>query len=190
MEQKMELIRAEEQRFAEALSFKVIDRPRPKLWMILMPVLFVYYFQQQSRYRDGRNAFVAHYLFSRGRVLEEAAASVAEGRPPDIDALVAGADIPAEARGEYSAFTGVLAEHYIDLLTADGRSFGDLARGAYRTRINFLLFSNRLNRVERALNAAVRSRINEPDAVLTRIIDAMERYSEMLRRRIAERIFA
>ena len=44
-----DLILAEEERFAAQVSVKVIDKPRLDIWMILIPIFFIFYFWQLRR---------------------------------------------------------------------------------------------------------------------------------------------
>ena len=47
------LILAHEEDFAAALARHVIDKPKLSIWMILIPIFFVFYFFQLNKYRDG-----------------------------------------------------------------------------------------------------------------------------------------
>ena len=66
------IILESERQFAHKLALEVIDRPSLTVWMILIPVIFVYYFFRLNRYKSGREAFIKHYMTGIHRVLEEA----------------------------------------------------------------------------------------------------------------------
>jgi len=62
-----------EEKFANSVSLAVIDKPKLSTWMILMPIIFLYYFYQMKKYADGRKAFSRHFILTRKRSLEAAA---------------------------------------------------------------------------------------------------------------------
>lgn len=72
MTQKRDLILAEERQFASRVSEQVIDKPQLAVWMILIPVFFVFYFWQLKRYAGGRKTFAEKFLITRSRTLDEA----------------------------------------------------------------------------------------------------------------------
>ena len=85
---KRDLILAEERRFANQVSHRVIEKPRLAVWMILIPVFFVFYFWQLKRYADGRKKFAESFLLTRRRAIEEAYRAAASDKNPAVDNLV------------------------------------------------------------------------------------------------------
>ena len=85
MTRNRDLILKEEKRFAALVSAKVIDKPKLAVWMILIPVFFVFYFWQLTRYSDGRKTFAEEFMITRQRALDQALASVQAGKGPDIE---------------------------------------------------------------------------------------------------------
>ena len=65
MAHKRDLILADEKQFAARVSVKVIDKPRLDVWMILIPVFFIFYFWQLKRYAKGRKTFAENFLITR-----------------------------------------------------------------------------------------------------------------------------
>ena len=55
LQHERDLILADEKRFAAQVSARVIDKPRLDVWMILIPVFFIFYFWQLKRYAKGRD---------------------------------------------------------------------------------------------------------------------------------------
>lgn len=185
--EKKELILNHEIAFAAHLARQVVQKPKLSVWMILIPIIFVFYFYQLQRYSEGRTKFIEHYLMSRRRVLDEAAALVTSDAKPDITRLAAQSDVPEEARGLQAEVLTLLVEHFANLLRAEGEDFDALVRHAYRVRTNYLLVMNRLNQAEKAVYTAVVSRLEEEAAGT--VVKTIEAASETFRREEAERIF-
>jgi hypothetical protein len=189
MAHKRDLILAEEKQFAARVSVKVIDKPRLDVWMILIPVFFIFYFWQLKRYAKGRKTFAEKFLITRKRSLDEALRSAESGNDPDIEALVQASDIPAETRQGYRIWVTLLVAHYTDLILAQGSSYPALVRSTYKSRTNYLLFLNHLNRVERDFDAALKPHLEKTTENVNGIIKLMEESVTSLRRQLAEAIF-
>ena len=101
MAHKRDLILADEKQFAARVSVKVIDKPRLDVWMILIPIFFVFYFWQLKRYAKGRKTFAEKFLITRKRALDEALRSAETDKGPDFGNVVQAADIPDEIRKDY-----------------------------------------------------------------------------------------
>jgi hypothetical protein len=189
MTQKRDLILADERQFAAQVSARVIDKPRLDVWMILIPVFFVFYFWQLKRYAKGRKTFAEKFLITRKRALDEALRSVEADKGPDFANVVQAADIPDEIRKDYRRWVTVLVEHYRDLILAHGSSYPALVRSVYKNRTNYLLFLNRLNQVEREFDAALKPHLEKSTENVNGIIKLMEESVTRLRRQTAVEIF-
>lgn len=189
MAQKRDLILAQERRFAALVAAKVIEKPKLAVWMILIPVFFVFYFWQLKRYSNGRKTFAEKFLITRRRSLEQAFQSVASGQGADVEQVVQVADIPDEIRKDYRRWVALLVDHYRDLIPAHGSSYAAMVRSVYKSRTNYLLFLNRLNQVEREFDAALKPHIAEATEDANGIIKLMEESAGMIRRQFAEEIF-
>ncbi len=189
MAHKRDLILADEKQFAARVSVKVIDKPRLDVWMILIPVFFIFYFWQLKRYAKGRKTFAENFLITRQRALDEALRSAESGKAPDIEALVQASDIPAKTRQGYRPWVTLLVGHYRDLILAHGSSYPALVKSTYKTRTNYLLFLNRLNQVERDFDAALKPHLEITTEDVNGIIKLMEESVTSLRRQLAEAIF-
>ena len=189
MAHKRDLILADEKQFAARVSVKVIDKPRLDVWMILIPVFFIFYFWQLKRYAKGRKTFAENFLITRERALDEALRSAESGKAPDIEALVQASDIPAKTRQGYRPWVTLLVEHYRDLLLAHGSSYPALVKSTYKTRTNYLLFLNRLNQVEQDFDSALKPHLETSTEDVNGIIKLMEESVTSLRRQLAEAIF-
>lgn len=189
LEQKKEFILKHEEGFAFILAREVLKAPKFNIWMILIPIIIIYFIYQNRKVMDGRKSFAQNYLVSRRRALEESLACLKEGRRSGIDFILKESDLPAEAKGPFKEFFSLLVDHYEDLLRSDGEDMASLIRSTYKNRMNYLLFVNRLNEAERALNAALRPYMVKNMDEIHDVVKTMERVSEMLRRENALRIF-
>lgn len=189
MEEKEEMILRHERRFAEALALQVIERPRVSVWMILVPILFVYHMYRQSRYVEGRKRFIEQYLISRTNAVREAAAALAEDRRPDAARLAAANDVPGEIQALLQEVLESLIVHYGVLLRAGGGTVDGLIRSGYGSGTSYLLAMNRLNAAERRLYDALSARLQGEQQGVNSIVLSIEVQSERLRREEAARIF-
>ena len=184
-----DLILQAEQRFASQVSATVIDKPKLAVWMILIPVFFVFYFWQLKRYSDGRKTFAEKFLITRERALDQALQSAETQKGPDVEQVVQSSDIPDAIRKDYRRWVALLIDHYRDLILAHGSTYPALVRSTYKSRTNYLLFLNRLNQVEREFDAALKPHIQKNTEGVNGIIKLMEETTGAIRREDAEAIF-
>lgn len=189
MTEKRELILAEEKRFAGQVATGVIDKPKLAVWMILIPVFFVFYFWQLKRYSDGRKTFAENFLITRQRALDEALHAAQTNQGAHIENVVRAADIPKQIQPDYRRWVTLLVDHYRDLILAQGSSYPDLVRSSYKNRTNYLLFLNRLNQLEHEFDAALKPHMEKTTDHVNGIIKLMEASTVALRRQRAEAIF-
>jgi hypothetical protein len=191
MEDKKIQIVDNEEFMARQLARRVIEKPVPAVWMILIPVFFVFHVWKIKQYANGLKDFAENYLISRRRALDTAFEAEQSGNLPDIDHLVEMADtFPAEARRLYRDWMSLLVDHYRFMLAAPGNSYKELIRAHYRIKSNFLLFCNKLNKTENAFNLALLPDIKGDSQDLRYILDRMESGVADLRRKEIEEIFS
>ncbi len=191
IEEKRRLILEHETWFAKTLAQRVIKGPKLSIWMILIPIIFIFYFFQLQKVADGRKEFVENYLKSRVRALDAAVTELRTGQRPDTLEMARLSDVPEDIRPMQAEFSDVLLKHYLGLLRADGEDFTSLVRAAYRDKANLLLVYNRLNQAEEKVDAALKPRLEQEKALedVSNTINAIEAESEALRREIAEDLF-
>lgn len=180
---------AHEDSFAWALTALVLEKPKLSVWMILIPIILVYYMMRFQRYSESRRNFAAQYLASRKRALNAAARIIRTGESADPSELSKLSDVPESVRGEYAEFTGVLIDHYVSLLKAEGNDYAALVRSAYGNATNYLLLLNRLNKTEQRMNAALKPHMENTVENFDDVVRQIEVQSERLRREEAEKIF-
>ncbi len=176
------IILAYEEQFTDRLALQVLDKPKLSVWMVLIPIIFVYYFFQYQKFVTSRKTFREHYLFSIQGALDEAFESVSQKRDPDIAGLAAVSDVPHDVRGCQADLLSVRVEHYSNLLRAEGDTFKDLAREVYRSPTDFLLFINRLHQAEQKVNKALLPHLEKDIEGIADVIANIERHSDDLRR--------
>jgi len=186
---KATFILKHEEIFADSLALCVVDKPQLNVWMILVPIIFVYFFYRYQRFSSGRKAFAENYMIGRKRAINEALLAVGSDKDPDADAMARLSNLPDGAHQKYAALLSILMDHYIDLLSSDGNDFNALIRSVYKRRANYLLFMNRLNQAEKVLNVALKPHLSATTENVDEIINVIETNSEKLRRETAERIF-
>jgi hypothetical protein len=183
------IIQQNEEKFALQLASKVLEKPKLSIWMIMVPIIFVYYFYKVQKYSEGRKKFAKNYLVSHNRALKAVVAAMDSGRECNCEALAQETNIPESVAPEYTAMIRILAQHYQDLLRAEGDTWEALIRSVYKDQTHYLLFLNRLNTVEKQFNSALKPHLQETTEGVDDIVQRMEHWSEALRRTEAEKIF-
>ncbi len=169
--------------FAAKLASKVLFKPKLSSWMIFIPFIFIFYIQDLIKFKKGRKEFMANYLLSHEKALNEAEETIKESRKPDTATLAKKSGLKGKALEKYADLLLVLAEHYIPLLKADGDTYSALIKAAYsNNKTNLLLFFNQLGKAEKTLNKALAPKLKKSNASAVEIIKKMEKYSEILRR--------
>ena len=190
MDDKKEWIVSHERELAVVVASRVIEKPRLTIWMILVPVIFVYFFYRLQKYASGRKEFTEHFMVSRKRALDEAFLALDSKKPPDSLKLCRQSSVPEAIYTEYREWLDVLIDHYMDLLKAPGNHLFDLIKSVYRKHAHYLLFINRLNTVERQFNNALKPHLPDTIEEGHRIIRAIETHTSEWRRKQADAIFA
>ncbi len=189
LERKKELILQRELAFANAVGAAVFEKPKVSFWMVLVPLLFLYFIYRMQRYKSGRMKFDEEFMTTRRRAMNLAFEAVEAGTRPDIDRIARESGLTEALEKPYASWLKVLVDFYMDLLAANGDSFESLVRSAYRNRTNYLLTLNRLSTVEREFYAAVKPQLAATEGAAA-VIATIETQSQQLRRDLAENIFA
>lgn len=189
LEKKKALILTRELAFANGVGAAVFEKPTVSFWMVLVPLLFLYFIHRMQKYKNGRMKFDEDFMVTRRRAMDLAMAALESDTRVGLDQEVHRYGLPDELEKPYAAWISVLVDHYRDLLAAEGDDYGTLVRKAYHTRTDYLLILNRLNTVEREFYAAIKPKLaaNEGTA---EIIAAIEKESQRLRRDLAQEVFA
>ena len=190
MEEKKQIIMDHEAWFARNLSHKVIKKPALALWMILIPVFFVFFMLEFQRANASRKPFVADYLKARQRAMEAAFRLVVDGEEPDMETLAGLSDVPEPVRKTHGEWLKVAIKHYCSLLRADGVDFPSMARAAYRNKTNLMLAYNLLGEAEKNMDEALVPHLIDEVEDVSEVVRNMQGASEILRRQVAEEFFS
>ena len=189
LERKRDLILEQERAFANALGASVFDKPRISYWMVLLPILFLYFVYRMQKFKAGRLKFDQDFMVTRRKAMEIAIEGIETGSRPDIDAIARESGLRDELEKPYAAWLKALVEHYTDLLSAAGDSYDALVRSAYRTRTDCLLALNRLGAAEKEFYTALKTQMGATEGAAD-VIATIQEQSRQLRRELAERVFA
>ena len=188
-EQKKELILQRELLFANAIGAEVFEKPKVSFWMVLIPILFIYFIYRMQRFKSGRMKFEQEFMTTRRKALDLAIEALETGVKPNIDRVARESGITDALEKPYAFWLRTLVDYYGDLLAANGDSFDALVRSAYCNRTYYLLTLNRLSTVEKEFYFALKPRLAATEGA-SEVIAAIEEHSRRLRRDLAEQIFA
>jgi hypothetical protein len=189
LERKKELILQRELEFANALGAAVFEKPKVSFWMIMIPLLFLYFIYRMQKFKTGRITFDRDFMLTRRKAVDLALARIETGNWPDIDAIARESGLRDALEKPYAAWLRSLVEYYTDLLAASGDSFAALVRSAYRSRTEYLLALNRLGTVEKEFYTALKGQMTTTEGAAD-VIATIEEQSRRLRRDMAEQTFA
>lgn len=191
IDEKKRMILEYEKMLAQQLARQVLDKPKPPLWMIFVPIFFVFFVQKMNQYKSGLDVFVENHLRSRRRALEDAMKAEETGTEVDMDDLLKKAgNIPQQAQPLFTQWMATLVDHYRLLLASPGSSHSALVRNAYRNKTSYLLFCNCLNKAENAYNAALLPEMQGDSQDIRHVIQKMDLCVTELRRQEADAIFS
>ena len=190
IDEKREWILENEYQLAGRISREIIHRPELNIWMIIIPVIFVYFFFQLNRSVSAKKEFVQNFVLSRKNILSEACALSEDGAKPDFEEMAKYEKVPDCAVEAYKTWANVLFEHYQMLLDEKGDSYAGLIRGRYENRDRYLLILDRISKVENEFHKALRKDLDGSVKNAGDVITAMEKSLPLLRREEADGIFS
>ena len=86
LERKKELILQQELRFANAIGAAVFEKPKVSFWMILIPILFLYFIYRMQRFKSGRLKFDQEFMATRRKAMDLAVEAFETGVKPNMAA--------------------------------------------------------------------------------------------------------
>ena len=191
LEEKKTRILAHEEMMARRLARRIIDKPVPPLWMVLIPIFFVFHAWKIKQYSNGLKNFTTNYLALRRQAIEAAVKREQSGKKVDLDALVESTiSLPAEARPQYRDLLFLLISHYRSLLCVKGKNHTEMTQAHYRNKSNYLHFCVQLNKMENDLNLALLQKIEGDPQDIHHVVEKMKTCLSELRRKEADEIFS
>ncbi len=189
-QERYRVILENEKALTSYVAGEAIDKPQPAMWMILIPIFFVFFYFQFKRYKEGLKSFKFDFMKTRKRVLDAVHQALVYDTPVNVEELVALGNAPKEAREAYGAWIEELATFYRSLLQAEGRDYPSLLKSCYKKQSNCLIALNKLTTVERGLNKALVPDLDTQDERTLMAIASIERSCEDFRRNQANEVFS
>jgi hypothetical protein len=186
---KKKIILDNEYKLANRIAREVLQKPELTLWMILIPLVFVYYFYALNRYSNAKKDFVMNFVLTRKYILDEASECLEEGAKPDFLEMGKNEKVPDNALGDYKIWASLLFEHFTRLFNTKGSSYIDLIRSRYEDRGRYLLILDQINKAEGRFYKSLRKDLSDSVANAVDVIKAMEKSLGPLRREEANEIF-
>lgn len=181
LEEKQQIILDYEHVFVERLAIKIYKKPQLSIWMILIPIIFIYFFQQLAKYKNEKRFFVKNYLLSPNRALNEAYEAIKQKREFDIEPLVQIADLKSYSIDPYRDLMSILAHHYTNLLNAKGNLYGDLILSAYPEKHLYLQMMDSIADGWKTLNQTIVKELAETTPGAAETVKEIEIFSMEIR---------
>jgi hypothetical protein len=185
---KRDIILTHELAFANEIGTALFEKPKVSVWMIFIPILFLYFIFRMQKFRNDRMKFSTEFMAARREAMTLAFDASAGKCPAGNDSVNRSAKLPEPLQEPYGSWIKALSSLYLDLLSADGKDFDALVRTAYRNRAKYLDTLDRVNQLEKAFYAALKPLMSEVEGTEA-IIATLESESRRLRRDTADRIF-
>ncbi|NLV97222.1 MAG: hypothetical protein GX043_07780 [Desulfovibrionales bacterium] len=181
-----------ERDLAKRLACKVLDKPKPPLWMIFLPVFFIFFVQKMTQYKKGLADFTDNHLKARLRAMDKAIGFLEQQiktiKPHHLDDLAP--LVPEKSREYYVRWMMVMIEHYMQLLDTPGETMKTLVRNGYQNKTNYLLLCNCLNTAEKAYTKALLLDLEGDEHDLKLVVEKLNVWIEELRRQDANAFFS
>ncbi len=176
-----ELIAERDAQFARELANRMLKRPNLSIWMILIPIILVFYIQQYQRYAKGKRDFARNYLVSLKKALNAAFSAIEENTEVDMESIGQADELAEESLPKYRKLLEVLVEHYTVLLNAKGETFAELVVDGFANADAYRQALAKLNAAWSELNRSIGRQSFQNDAPQLATIKRMERFSEEMR---------
>jgi hypothetical protein len=194
LEARQAMIWQQERILAYDLAKVLIHKPGVTVWMIMLPLLFLFFMQDLKNYKAAMQKFTEGFLKNKQIALDLALNGVREGAALDSAPAQSAAGFrsdPAdqnEIHEKQRQEIACLMDHYRRLLTAKGKTYEELIKNAYPSASAYRLFLDTLFDLENAvMQTALRSNPTDGDA--HELGQLMQNATRQLRRREFERIF-
>jgi hypothetical protein len=156
-----DLIWNQENQFAYKVAKQVLQKPKISVWLVLIPILFLYYAHKIQQYKAAVHDFSKGVMRSKILALDSAKEEIDSGKKNTHfqDAFLSedlgNAPSVTRVRDKQIAEVALLKTHYGKLLRQQGSTYQSLIRKAYRTGADYRVFLDRLTEAEKAVHDAV-----------------------------------
>ena len=185
---KKEIILSQEFAFAHEIGATLFEKPKVSVWMIFIPILFLYFVFRMQTFKKDRMKFNEDFMSARREAMDMALEVSAEDGPEAKDNGERYAGLPKSLQEPYELWIKALSLLYRDLLSADGNDFDSLVRAAYLSRDQYLEVLEMLDKAEKEFYAALKPLMAGVEGTDT-IMAAMASESRRLRTAEVDRIF-
>lgn len=183
-----------EYQFAYEVARKVLQKPKISVWLVLIPILFLYYAHKIQQFKAGVHGFGKGLARTKILALDSALEEIKTGRSDDEykDAFIAedsgSSPKVTHVRQVQIAEVELLKTHYRMLLREQGSSFQALVKKAYKTGGEYRFFLNKLAKAEEDVQNAVLHAYH-PDNEAQKVVGKMQDVMHALREEEVRKIF-
>lgn len=189
LKEKAEIIRREERRTADKIAQEVLDKPNLSVWMILIPIVFLYYIYAFNRFSSGKKEFVEGFVKTRKLILEKALNFVENKEKTDFRKLAKEERVPDKAVDAYVSWSKVLFDHYTTLLSAEGASYSEMNRSGYTSKEQYESVLEKIIDKEVLFFKALRKEVKASGDAVGEVIKKMETAVANIRRSQVRLVF-
>lgn len=194
LEARQAMIWQQERILAYDLAKVLIHKPRVTVWMIMLPLLFLFFLQDLKNYKAAIRNFTNGFLKNKQTALELALTGLREGTARDSAPAQFAAGFRSDPTDQNDLHEtqrqeiACLMDHYRRLLTATGKTYAELIKNAYPSVSAYRLFLDTLFDLENAvMQTALGSNPTDGDA--RELGQLMQTATRQLRRQACERTF-
>jgi hypothetical protein len=190
-----ELVWDQENKFAFHVAKDILDKPKISVWLILLPILFLYYAHKIQQYKAGVHDFSKGLMRSKILALDSAQEEINTGQKNEAYKQQLGAEDPEASpnvlrvRQRQIAEVELLKSHYGKLLRQTGNSYQALIRKCYKNSGEYRRFLNQLAQAEAEVREAV-LRAYHPDTEARTVTQKMEKIIARVREEEIKTFFA
>jgi hypothetical protein len=158
---RYDLIWNHENQFAYKVAKQVLQKPPISVWIVLMPILFLFYAHKIQQYKAGIHNFSQGLMRTKILALDSALKEINTGSKDEevkdnfVSTELETSTEVMQAQNRQLAEVELLKVHYGKLLCQKGTSYGGLVRQAYQTSGAYRLFLNQLTQIEKEVMEAV-----------------------------------
>jgi hypothetical protein len=180
---RYDLIWNHENQFAYKVAKQVLQKPHISVWVVLMPILFLFYAHKIQQYKAGIHNFSKGLMRTKILALDSALQEINTGskekevRNNFVSAEPETSIEVMQVHNRQLAEFELLKVHFSKLLYQKGTSYQALVRQAYQTSDAYRLFLNQLAQIEKEVMEAVLQAYHpkeEDRAVTLKMQEAMQ----------------
>ncbi|MBM9538069.1 NF038143 family protein [Desulfobulbus alkaliphilus] len=192
--QAYQLLWDHENQFAYAVAKQVLQKPAISVWLIFIPILFLYYAHKIQQYKAGVHDFGKGLARSKILALDSALEEwQSGGRDEEYLQAFVSKDLEnspniMRVRDKQIAEVELLKTHYAQLLRQQGTSVSTLIKKTYKTGARYRQFLEQIHAAENEVHDAV-LRAYHPSEEAQQVTRKMQKIIHKLREEEVRTIF-